>query len=77
MYARLIRMREEQGALSHTRCHRYDHNYHTSVPQETQQYGLVMGLLTAALVFGVVLANQAVNQPTSLSPPDFERAEMG
>jgi hypothetical protein len=77
-YARLILTREEQGTLAENdmRYHRYDHDYHTSVPSGTQQFCLVAGLLTAALVLGVVLANRAVDQPTSLLPPHFERSEL-
>jgi hypothetical protein len=77
-YARLILMREEQGTLAANdmRYHRYDHDYHTSVPRGTQQFCLVAGLLTVTLVLGVVLANQAVDQPTSLLPPYFERSEI-
>ena len=77
-YARLILMREEQGTLAENdaRYHRYDHDYHTSVPRGTQQFCIIAGLLTVTLVLGVVLANQAVDQPTSLLPPYFERSEM-
>ncbi len=77
-YARLILMREEQGTLAENdaRYHRYDHDYHTSVPRGIQQFCLVTGLLTLALVSSIVVANKAVVQPTSLLPPYFERGEL-
>ena len=77
-YARLILMREEQGTLAENdaRYHRYDHDYHTNVPRGVQQFCLVAGLLTLALVSGILVANNAVVQPTSLLPPYFERSEL-
>jgi hypothetical protein len=77
-YARLILMRKEQGTLieNDARYHRYDHDYHVSVPHGTQQFCLVAGLLGVALVLGIVLASYTVDQPTSLLPPYFERTEI-
>jgi hypothetical protein len=77
-YARLILMREEQGTLAENdpHYHRYDNDYHTSVPRGIQQFCLVAGLLTLTLVSGILVANSAVIQPTSLLPPYFERGEL-
>jgi hypothetical protein len=77
-YARLILMREEQGSLAENDAsyHRYDHEYHTSVPRGVQQFCLVVGLLSLALVSGILVANNAAVQPTSVLPPYFERDEL-
>ena len=77
-YARLILMRAEQGLLAENDAgyHRYDHDYHTSVPRGMQQFCLVAGLLTLALVSGIVVASKAVDKPASLLPPYFERGEL-
>lgn len=77
-YARLILMREEQGTLAENdaRYHRYDHQYRTSVPRGVQQFCLVSGLLALALVAGIVIANNAVIQPTTRLPPYFDRDEL-
>lgn len=76
-YARLILMREERGLLDtqDARYHRYDHDYHTHVPEGVRRFCLAVGLLSFALVSGVVVANLAVERPTSLLPPYFERDE--
>ncbi len=77
-YARLILMRDEQGTLAahDARYHRYDHDYHTTVPYGVQRFCLVVGLLALALVSGIVIANRAAYKPTSLLPPFFERNEL-
>lgn len=77
-YARVILMREEQGILAENdaRYHRYDHQYHTTVPRGVQQFCLVSGLLALALVAGIVIANSTVTQPTTRLPPYFDREEL-
>ncbi len=77
-YARLILMREEQGTLAENdaRYHRYDHQYHTSVPRGVQQFCLVSGLLALALVAAIAIANTAVTKPSTRLPPFFDRDEL-
>lgn len=77
-YARLILMREERGLLDDNDAgyHRYDHDYHTVVPKGVRRFCVAVGLLSFALVSGIVVANLAVDRPASLLPPYFERDEL-
>jgi hypothetical protein len=77
-YARVILMRHERGTLAENdpHYHRFDHDYHTSVPRGVQRFCLTAGLLAFVLSAGVVVSSLAVDRPTSLLPPYFEREEL-
>lgn len=77
-YARLVLMREERGSLdgNDARYHRYDHDYHTEVPEGVRRFCAAVGFLALALVSGVLIANLTVDRPVSLLPPYFERQEL-
>ncbi len=77
-YARLILMREERGALD---CdaptyHRYDHDYHTVVPEGVKRFCTAVGVIAFLLVSSILLANSSVREPMSLLPPYFEKREL-
>jgi hypothetical protein len=77
-YARVILMREEQGRLDENDAafHRYDHDYHTHVPQGVRRFITVVGLLTLLMVTALVVASMTAEKPTSLLPPYFTEKEL-
>ena len=77
-YARLIMMREERGQLDETdpTFHRYDHDYHTFVPQGVRKFLTAVGLLSLFMVTAILVASMTVDKPTSLLPPYFNEKEL-
>jgi hypothetical protein len=77
-YARRIVDGYERGELDDNapHFHRYDHDYHTSVPRGFQRFCVATaGVLIA--VFGTIyIANEVVESPTSLLPPYFEEKDL-
>lgn len=77
-YARLILIREERGQLDENNpdFHRYDHDYHTFVPQGVRQFFIAVALLTFFMVTALLVASMTVDKPTSLLPPYFSEKEL-
>ncbi len=77
-YARHIIDGHERGELDDNapRFHRYDHEYHTTMPRGVQRFCVaVAGVLVT--VFGTIyIANQVVDSPTSMLPPYFEEKDL-
>jgi len=77
-YARVVMVRDETGNLGDDgpTYHRYDHDYHTEVPNGVRRFCTATGIITMALVSGILIASLSVKEPTSLLPPYFERDEL-
>jgi hypothetical protein len=56
--------------------HRYDRDYITYVPDGIRRFVWATLCCSAVFVVGLALATFAVDEPTSLLPPYFERAEL-
>lgn len=61
-YARLVLMREERGLIDEndTAYHRYDHDYHTTVPQGVRRFCYAVGILAFLMVSGILVAGTTV-----------------
>ncbi len=77
-YARGIIEGYERGELDDNAqsFHRYDHEYHTSVPRGVQRFCVAAGGVIFAIFGSIYLANQVVGESTSLLPPYFEQMEL-
>ncbi len=77
-YARRIIDRYERGELDDNapKFHRYDHDYHTSVPKGVQRFCLVASGVMIAIFGSIYVANQIVDEPASLLPPYFEKKNL-
>lgn len=77
-YARLVLTREQQGTLDDNdpAYHRYDNDYHTEVPQGVRRFCIASGILAFLFATSVLLAEMAVDEPTTLLPPYFDRKEL-
>lgn len=77
-YARVILSREERGQLDENDpgFHRYDHDYHTFVPQGVRRFCTAVGLLTAFMATALLVASMTADKPTSLLPPYFSEKEL-
>jgi len=77
-YARLVLMREERGQLdiNSASYHRYDHDYHTTVPKGFRRFCAAVGILSLCMVSGLLVAGMAVKEPTSILPPYFDKQEL-
>ena len=77
-YARHIIDGYERGELDDNapRFHRYDHEYHTSVPQGVQRFCVAAGGVIIVVFGSIYVANQVVDSPTSLLPPYFEEKDL-
>ena len=77
-YARRIIDGYERGELDDNapRFHRYDHEYHTSVPKGFQRFCIAAAGVMIAVFGSIYVANQVVDEPTSLLPPYFERVDL-
>ena len=77
-YARRIVYGYERGDFDDNapHFHRYDYDYHTSVPQGVRKFCFAAaGILIA--VFGTIyVANEVVDSPTSMLPPYFEEKDL-
>ncbi len=77
-YARHVLERHDRGELDDMdpAFHRYDADYHTSMPRGVQRFcGAAAGVILA--VFGsIYVANQVVDSPASLLPPYFEKKDL-
>ena len=77
-YARDILDRHERGEIDETlpAFHRYDYEYHTSVPRGVQRFCVATAAVILAIFGSIYVANQVVGQSTSLLPPYFEEDEF-
>jgi hypothetical protein len=56
--------------------HRYDHDYHTAVPQGVQRFCFAVAGICLVVFGSIYVANQMVTSPMSLLPPYFDREEL-
>ena len=77
-YARRIIDGYERGELDDNapKFHRYDHEYHTSVPRGLQRFCVAAAGVLVAVFGSIYVANHVVDSPTSMLPPYFEKADL-
>ena len=77
-YARRILEGYERGEVddSEPKFHRYDHDYHTSVPQGVQRFCVAAAGVFIAVFGSIYIADQVVDEPASLLPPYFEKKDL-
>ena len=77
-YARLIIEGHERGEIdvNAPKYHRYDYEYHTSVPLGVQRFCLATAGVMIAVFGSIYIANQVVDGPASLLPPYFEEKDL-
>ena len=77
-YARCIIDGYERGELDDNapKFHRYDQEYHTSVPRGLQRFCVATAGIIVAVFGSIYVANQVVDSPTSLLPPYFEEKDL-
>lgn len=77
-YARRIIEGCERGDIDDNApaYHRYDHDYHTSVPQGMRRFCFAVAGISLAVFGSIYVANQMVRTPISLLPPYFEREDF-
>ena len=77
-YARCIIDGYERGELDDNapKFHRYDQEYHTSVPRGLQRFCVAAAGVIVAVFGSIYVANQVVDSPTSLLPPYFEKMDL-
>ncbi len=77
-YARGIIDGHERGELDDNapRFHRFDHEYHTSVPQGFQRFCIAAAGVMIAVFGSIYVANHVVDSPTSMLPPYFEEKDL-
>ena len=77
-YARRILEGYERGEVddSAPKFHRYDHDYHTSVPQGFQRFCVAAAGVMIAVFGSIYIADRVVDGPASLLPPYFEKKDL-
>ncbi len=77
-FARLVLARAERGALDpdDPAYHRYDHDYHTEVPDGLRRFLTAVLVLTVVMVAGVAVVMIGGDEAASVLPPYFERGEL-
>ncbi len=77
-YARQILERFERGEIDDNApiYHRYDHEYHTTVPRGVQRFCVAVAGVIVAVFGSIYVAKQVVDSPTSLLPPYFEERDL-
>ncbi len=77
-YARCILEKFERGELDDMdpAFHRYDAEYHTSMPKGVQRFCVAAAGVFLAVFGSIYVANQVVDSPTSLLPPYFEKKDL-
>jgi hypothetical protein len=77
-YARLIIEGHEKSEIDDnaTKYHRYDYDYHTSVPKGFQRFCLAASVVMIAIFGSIYVADQVANEPVSLLPPYFEKKDL-
>ena len=78
-YARNIIALDDAGELDDLQphYHRYDSDYHTSVPNGRRRFVLATSCVLLALFGGLALAELAAKPGSSILPPYFERGSLG
>ena len=76
-YARLIMVREAEGKLNWAdpSYHRYDCDYHLTVPKGLRHFLSATGVVIFVLVSAIAVAS-LVAEPTSILPPYFENNDL-
>ena len=77
-YARRILDRLESGDLDDNALafHRYDYDYHTSMPRGVQRFWVATAAVIIAVFGSIYVANEVVDSPTSMLPPYFEEKDL-
>ncbi|MBL6957998.1 MAG: hypothetical protein ISR52_03385 [Rhodospirillales bacterium] len=77
-YARKILIGAESGLIddSNPAFHRYDHDYHTSVPNGVRRFCYAVMVLTMMIGGGLLVANMSVKESVSILPPYFNKDEL-
>lgn len=77
-YARDILDRDACGGVDDAdpAFHRYDHDYHKTVPRGVQRFCLAVAAITMCIGGSIVLANLAVGRNGSLLPPYFDERDF-
>ena len=77
-YARRIIEDAGQGVININDpwFHRYDHDYHTWVPQGLQRFCIAVAGLIIVVFGSIYMANRVVDSPTSMLPPYFEKKDL-
>ena len=78
-YARLVLMREERGMIDENDAnyHRYDHDYHTNVPQGVRRFCYAVSILAFVLVTSILVAGTTVEaQKAKLEKYRAAQAQM-
>lgn len=56
--------------------HRYDHDYHKSVPRGVQRFCLAVAAITMCIGGSIVIANMSVGRNGSILPPYFDERDF-
>ena len=77
-YARAIVDNAERGIVDdqNPAYHRYDYEYHTTVPRGVQRFWAAVTVLAGVVLGSVIFADAVVRKPTSILPPYFEEDEL-
>ncbi|MBI2586242.1 MAG: hypothetical protein HYW28_10310 [Rhodospirillales bacterium] len=77
-YARRIIDGCERGDIDDNapRFHRYDHDYHTVVPQGMRRFCIAAAGICIVVFGSIYLADQMVKSPMSMLPPYFDREDF-
>ncbi len=77
-YARRILELWESGELDDNApaFHRYDYDYHTSVPRGVQRFCVAVAGILFAVFGGIYISSRVVDSPTSILPPYFEEQDL-
>ena len=77
-YARCVLEKFERGELDDMdpAFHRYDAEYHTSMPRGVQRFCIATAVVFLAVFGSIYVANQVVGSATSMLPPYFEKNDL-
>ena len=77
-YARQINRLSEQGRIAENnpRYHRYDHNYHISVPNGRRKFMVACGCLILFLGGGLFMANSSIKESATMFPPYLNTEDL-
>lgn len=77
-YARRILETDKTGGVNDQdpAYHRYDSDYHTSVPHGARRFWVAAIGLFMVMSAAIFVANMAVNKPTMILPPYFDEEDL-
>jgi hypothetical protein len=77
-YARTLILRDQRGELDSDdpRYHRFDHAYHSALPEGARAFCAAAGVVALTLVAAILAASVISMAPTSILPPYFERDDV-